>query len=66
MGRISARQIEGLAEIETQSKEVEKELDRLKSEIADFLLLSNVKSEAVSVYDMSYEEYLELPGNVRL
>jgi hypothetical protein len=46
-------------------QEMEKEVEELRSEIADMILLSD-HSAAVSVYDMSFEEYMELSGNVRL
>lgn len=41
------------------------EINKLKYDIAELILLEN-KQEAVSVYKVSYEEYVELPGNIRL
>jgi len=45
--------------------QLERSVDNLKEEIAEMILLES-QPEAVSVFDMSCEEYVELPGNVRL
>lgn len=40
-------------------------VNQLKEEIAEVWLLADIE-QTKSVYSMSYEEYMELPGNVRL
>ena len=45
--------------------ELEKKVEELKNEIAEVWLLSDVK-QSKSVYEMSYEEYMELPYRSRL
>lgn len=46
-------------------KNIDKNIDKLKQELIDTILLDNVY-ETRSVYDMTVDEYMELPGNVRL
>ncbi len=46
-------------------RKLEVEVVRLKEEIAEMILLED-KSEAVSVYSMSYEQQAELDGRARL
>ena len=42
------------------------EIDKLQRELADMILLYDQPEEPKSVFDMSYEEYMDLPGNVKL
>lgn len=42
------------------------EIDKLQRELADMILLYDQPEEPKSVFDMSYEEYMDLLGNVRL
>ena len=52
--------------IEQSVGEVEERLiEYLRNELAEFVLLHQ-EPEVKSVYEMTYEEYMELPGNVRL
>ena len=46
--------------------ELEKMIEDMKNEVAEMILLESGASEAVSAYDMSYEEYMELHGQARL
>lgn len=40
------------------------EIEGIKSDMIDLVLLSGSTSEAVSVYDMSYEQYSELKNRL--
>lgn len=42
------------------------EIDKLQRELADLILLYELPPEPKSVYEMTYDEYMMLPGKVRL
>ena len=52
--------VEGVEEIEDRL------IEYLQNELAEFALLKHEEPKVKSVYEMSFEEYMELPGNVRL
>lgn len=45
--------------------DVSNKVDAIRDELADICLLLDIE-ETKDVYSMSYDEYMELPGNVRL
>ena len=55
------------ANLEDAMNEIEKALEVLQNDMVDDILLGNESRGSVrSVYSMTAEEYMELPGNVRL
>lgn len=46
-------------------KDVTNKIEDIQDDIADIYLLTDIP-KLKDVYSMSYEEYMELPGNVRL
>lgn len=57
--------LDGLSVTSEKINDLEKELEGIKEEVAEAILLGETPKQ-VDVYKMSYEEYMELPGNVRL
>lgn len=47
-------------------EEVAKAIDNIQEDIVEQILLGTNSEKVKSVYEMTYEEYMELPGNVRL
>ena len=46
--------------------EFEKRIKEIQEEIAELILLYDTPDKQKNVYEMSYDEYMQLPGNVRL
>jgi len=52
--------------VEDTLVELEGNYEKLREEVVEAILLSEARPVAVSPYEMSYEEYMELPCNARL